>query len=197
MMSNDIRLGCVIMASGLGKRFGSNKLTAPFCGGPMIGRILHETEDLFFRRIAVTRHEDVAALCRDAGIEVILHDLPGRNDTVRLGLEALRDTVEGCMFCPGDMPLLKRASLARLCEAFAREPEFIWRLGEGAPVIFPAWAFEELACLPQGKGGGWVMQAHPEDIRSVEPDDPDALWDADTPEMLLELEQRFLKGETI
>ena len=30
------KLGCVIMATGLGKRFGSNKLMADFCGKPMI-----------------------------------------------------------------------------------------------------------------------------------------------------------------
>ena len=39
--------GCVIMASGLGIRFGGNKLMADFCGKPMITQILDATEDLF------------------------------------------------------------------------------------------------------------------------------------------------------
>ena len=79
-------VGCVIMASGMGKRFGGNKLMADFAGQPMIARILAATEGLFDRRVVVTRYEDVAAICREQRVEVILHDLPHRSDTVRLGL---------------------------------------------------------------------------------------------------------------
>ena len=41
-------IGCVIMASGLGKRFGSNKLMADFNGKPMIYRILSATDGALF-----------------------------------------------------------------------------------------------------------------------------------------------------
>ena len=40
-------LGCVIMASGLGKRFGGNKLMADFDGQPLICRALTVTDGLF------------------------------------------------------------------------------------------------------------------------------------------------------
>ena len=99
-------VGCVIMASGLGKRFGGNKLMADFRGQPMIGRILEATEGLYLRRVVVTRHEDVEAFCRERGVAAVTHDLPGRNDTVRLGLNAVGE-VDGCLFCPGDQPLLR------------------------------------------------------------------------------------------
>ena len=89
------QIGCVIMASGLGKRFGGNKLMADFHGKPMIQRALDATEGLFSRRVVVTRHESVAELCWAQNVEVVLHDLPGRNDTVRLGLEALGDVPAG------------------------------------------------------------------------------------------------------
>lgn len=194
MKKNEIRLGCVIMASGLGKRFGGNKLMASFCGKPMIARILSESENLFSRRIVVTRHADVARYCRDLHAEVLLHDLPGRNDTIRLGLEALAEEIDGCMFCPGDMPLLGRESLSALMDAFAHDPESIWRLGDGAPVIFPAWAFQELMNLPGHAGGGYVMRMHPKSVRSIAPMHADELWDADTPDILRELEERYEKG---
>ena len=95
------KIGCVIMASGLGKRFGGNKLMADFHGKPMIQRALDASEGLFAKRVVVTRHEQVAALCRKQHVDVVLHDLPNRNDTVRLGLEALGD-LDACMFLPGD-----------------------------------------------------------------------------------------------
>ncbi|MEI3187571.1 MAG: NTP transferase domain-containing protein [Lachnospiraceae bacterium] len=43
-------IGCVIMASGLGKRFGSDKLMASFQGNPMISQILQATSSALFAK---------------------------------------------------------------------------------------------------------------------------------------------------
>ena len=181
------KTGCVIMASGLGMRFGGNKLMADFHGSPMILRVLAATEGLFDSRVVVTRHQSVAQLCRDRQIPVILHDLPHRSDTVRLGLEALED-VDCCMFCPGDQPLLRRETVAMLLENWKQSQESIVRpMFEeilGSPVLFPRWSFPELRDLPQGKGGGAVVSRYPHAVLPVPITDPFELADADTPEML-------------
>ena len=186
------KLGCVIMASGLSKRFGSNKLMADFHGEPMIQRALHATDGLFSKRVVVTRHESVAALCRDQNIDVVLHDLPHRSDTVRLGLEALGD-LDACMFLPADQPLLRRETVAMLLEIRKENPDRIIRPAyedsEGSPVLFPSWAFPELKTLPEGKGGGVVIQNHPHEVCRVAIANPFELADADTPETL-----ELLKG---
>ena len=186
------KLGCVIMASGLGKRFGSNKLMADFHGEPMIQRALHATDGLFTKRVVVTRHESVAALCRELGADVVLHDLPHRSDTVRLGLEALGD-LDACMFLPGDQPLLRRETVAMLLEIRKENPDRIIRPAyednDGSPVLFPAWAFPELKTLPEGKGGGVVIKNHPHEVFRVSVSNPFELADADTPETL-----ELLKG---
>ena len=180
-------VGCVIMASGMSKRFGSNKLMADFDGKPMILKALEASRSLRENRVVVTRHEDVAKLCREQGVNVVLHDLPHRSDTVRLGMEALGD-VDCCMFLPADQPLLRPESVAQLMAQWEANRQNIVRPfhGEipGSPVIFPRWTFEELRNLPKGKGGGWVMQNHPDQITSVQIDDPYELMDADTPETL-------------
>ena len=189
-------IGCVIMASGLGKRFGGNKLMADFAGEPMICRALSATEGLFASRVVVTRHEDVASLCRERGLSVVLHDLPDRSDTIRLGLDALGD-VDACLFCPGDQPLLSRSTVAALCECFRNNREKIVRPvfagTPGAPVLFPAWAFAELSALPRGKGGQYVISCHPEAVAEVPVSDPDELTDADTPQALEHL--RAISGK--
>lgn len=84
------RLACVLMASGLGQRFGGNKLLAPFRGEPLICRILKATDSpLFSSRVVVTRHPEIVKLCEEMGIQTILHSFPYRSDTVRLGVEAV------------------------------------------------------------------------------------------------------------
>ena len=185
------KTGCVIMASGLGKRFGGNKLMADFRGRPMIQRALDATEGLFTRRVVVTRHESVAELCRGQNVEVVLHDLPNRNDTVRLGLEALGD-LDCCMFLPGDQPLLRRETVALLLENRKENPNSILRPVyedmEGSPVLFPSWAFPELKNLPEGKGGNVVIKNHPHDIIRISVSDPFELADVDTRETLTLLE---------
>lgn len=186
------QIGCVIMASGLGKRFGGNKLMADFHGQPLIQCALNATEGLFTKRVVVTRHESVAVLCREQNLDVVMHNLPHRNDTVRLGLEALGD-LDACMFLPGDQPLLRRETVAMLLQNWKQYPDCMVRPihedTEGSPVVFPAWAFPELKNLPKGKGGGVVIQKHPHDMIRVSVSDPFELADADTPQTLELLQQ--------
>lgn len=182
------RLGCIIMASGSGKRFGGNKLMADFKGKPMIHWVLDATENIFTRRIVVTRHKRVEELCRRRGIDVIFHDLPYRSDTVRLGLRALARDVEGCMFCPGDQPLLRPETIISLALSAAGERNTIWRTAYGdrvgSPVLFPKWTFSELLTLPEGQGGSYILNKYPEQIRTISVRDPYELMDIDSPEDL-------------
>ena len=188
------KTGCIIMASGLGKRFGGNKLMADFDGTPMILSALQASEHMRDHRVVVTRHEDVAALCRKMDVKVILHDLPHRSDTVRLGLEALGD-VDACMFLPADQPLLRRETVCNLIRTWETDQEMIVRPFHndtpGSPVLFPRWAFPELLNLPEGKGGGWLIQKYPDRIKGMSVDDPYELMDVDTPESMALLKQHL------
>lgn len=193
------RLGCVIMASGLGRRFGGGKLLARLHGKPLLQYALDATGGLFARRVVVTRDPAAAALCRGQGIETVLHSQPSRSDTVRLGLEALAGhgapPLDGCLFCPADQPLLRRETVACLALCAACAPGPIWRPAwqgqPGAPVLFPAWAFAELASLPEGQGGGAVIRRWPERVRCVPAASPDELRDVDRREDLVLLENKY------
>ena len=188
------QIGCVIMASGLGTRFGSNKLLTDFCGKPMIQWILEATRD-FSARVVVTRHSEVETLCKAKGIDVVLHEFPGRNDTVRLGLAYLNEKYDlrGCMFCPSDQPLLTARTLKLLAEDFERQPEYIWRLGHqeevGTPAIFPKKYFKELNILPEKKGGGYLLKKYADEVRIHQAGSVRELMDIDTVEDRMRLEQ--------
>lgn len=190
-----MKVGLVIMASGQGKRFGGNKLMTPFGGKPLVQWILDVTEGIFDERVVVTRNEEVRDLCGKQKIPCIIHDLPYRSDTVRLGLGALQDRVDYCFFAPGDQPLITRKTLCRLVRA-AREGEGIvvrpaFAEIVGAPVGFPRALYEELLNLPEGKGGGFVAGKHPTLVRLIPADRESELMDIDTKEDLENLKKRM------
>ena len=115
-----LKHGCIVMASGVGARFGGNKLMAELCDAPLVGHVVRATDGLFSRRVVVTCHADVALLCETLGAQVILHDEPCRNDTVRLGMEAM-DGCDTVTFVQGDQPLIRPASIVALLRAAERD----------------------------------------------------------------------------
>lgn len=173
------------MASGLGKRFGGNKLIEQLEGKPLIKWIVDSTEGLFDKRIVVTRNSDVQALCNSLDIECILHEFPGRNDTVRLGLSALINDIDYCFFTPGDQPLISKESIAKIINKADENNGKIVRtcFGEtvGSPMGFPQKFFDDLLSLPEGKGGNWIAKNNPGLVERVEVYHEYELWDIDTP----------------
>ena len=131
---------------------------------------------------------------------------------VRLGLDALlaaRPDLAGCMFLPGDQPLLQRETVESMVGIFGwdtktrieRQKETereIFRLAHrfvndsnplvGSPVLFSNGFFPELLTLPEGKGGNVLLKKYPEHVHTVYIADRNELADADTPEALAKLE---------
>ena len=184
------------MASGLGTRFGGNKLIASLNGTPLIRYVIEATDGLFAKRIVVTRHADVAALCKTWGVEALLHSEPNRNDAVRLGLDALH-ACKTVTFVQADQPLIGKQTIAKLAHCSEAQPECIWRTSfkgtPGAPVLFPRRFFKELRMLPEGKGGGFVAKSHPKRVLTVDAASAWELFDIDTHEDLLQAEE-YLRG---
>lgn len=136
------------MASGVGARFGGNKLMAELCDAPLVGHVVRATDGLFSRRVVVTCHADVAALCETLGAQAILHDEPCRNDTVRLGMEAM-DGCDTVTFVQGDQPLIRPASIAALLRAAERDAA---AAGRGADSAAGRDAIGVAGCDAAGRG---------------------------------------------
>ena len=185
-----MKIGCIIMASGLGKRFGSNKLLQEFGGKTLLQRILESTTNLFDKRVVVTRSEEVNQFCRENKVEVIFHDLPNRNQAVKLGIEQMKN-MDGCMFCPCDQPFLKRESMERLKISFEYKKSGIHRLvyedHEGSPVLFGKEYFRELQELPLKSGGSYLVGKYPAKVEKIEAACREELLDIDTKEDLEKL----------
>ena len=144
---NKARVGCVLMASGYGKRFGGNKLLECVDGVPMVVRAMRAMpEGLFAARTLVTVYPQVAELAAREGFAPVAN--PDTQDdpavTIRLGLAAMPDGLDGCLFSVCDQPWLTAQSVARLVDAFRRGggPVALGFAGTaGKPGRFPRRAF--------------------------------------------------------
>lgn len=183
-----MNIGCLILASGQGKRFGSNKLLADLCGRPLLDHTLDSLPPgVFARVLVVTRWPQVADLCARRGVACLLHDRQDRSDVIRLGIRYM-EGLDGCLICQGDQPLCRPASLTALVRAFAEQPECIhrlaWQDAAASPVLFGAAHFAALASLPPKSGGSAVVRQFPGQVRLTQAQAPCELWDADTPQAL-------------
>ncbi len=185
-------IACIILASGLGRRYGSNKLLATVGNSPMVQYIFDITCDLFGTRAVITRHRQIADLAQAQHIACVQHSLPLLSDTVRLGVAYVLQQKahhSGLLFAVSDQPLLTQASLVRLCQSFERAPQRIHRLAYGStpgnPIVFPITLTAELQQLPPDKGGSYLAKKYPELVTLVPVQDEKELFDIDTKEELL------------
>ena len=184
------RLGCCILASGRGVRFGGQKLLAPLGDGTVLGKTLAQVPEDLFRIVVVTAADEVAEAAAAAGAEVVAPEGPLQSDSVRAGVRALGECA-GILFCPGDQPFVSEASLRRMAEAFFAHPASPVRLawkGEGrSPAIFPKRLFSALEGLSGDAGGGALLKARPDEAAATIPVEAAAeeeLFDIDTAEDL-------------
>ena len=126
-------LGCLVMASGQSKRFGSNKLLAPFGEKPLLAYTLSQIpKELFSRCIVVTRTPECCPIAVNAGFTPILHALPLRRDAVRLGIEQM-EGMAGCLVVQADQPLCLPQSYKNLVEHFYQHPQGFFALVGSPP----------------------------------------------------------------
>lgn len=190
---NCFSLGCLVMASGQSKRFGSNKLLAPFGDVCLLEYTLsHIPIHLFQKCVVVTRSKICCSIAENCGFDAIFHSLPYRSDTLRLGIEQMQG-LDGCLVVQADQPLCSQQSYIALIHAFQNNPTNFFRLGwqniSASPVLFPALSFDALCSLPQKSGGAAALPKDPSKITVVSALSPWELQDVDTLDDLQKLLQ--------
>ena len=166
--------GCVVLAAGQGRRFGGDKLLAPFRGRPLIRWALDAVPTGETDRCAVVSgEEEVLRMAEEHGFLPVKNEAPelGVSHSLRLGLEALGEC-RWAAFLVADQPGLRRETVARAIRAAREAPDRIvalaWRGRQGNPRVFPAEFFPELMELTGDRGGSAVAARHPSRLLLVE-----------------------------
>lgn len=183
-------VGCVLMASGLSRRFGKNKLLEEAQGVSLYKRALDAlSPGLFARAAVVSQYGEILAAGERAGFLPVFNPDAGEgiSTSIRLGLLQMEET-DGTLFSVCDQPWLTRESVARLVAAFCAQPGRIaalaWKGARGNPVIFPRTRYPALLALRGDAGGGAVIAACGEPPLLVEAGLERELRDVDTPRAL-------------
>lgn len=201
-------LACIIMASGISKRFGSNKLLASFNGHTLFENAVNISRFAAFgETLTVTCHDEVKNISEREHIHYLKHNLPYRNEAIHLGVAHILEkayTPQGILFLPADQPLITKTSLQLLCLSFlyynnnnnfsckdkgGRICRLAFNETPGSPIIFPAQYFNELLNLPEGRGGSFIAKKHPGQVILVPARDEYELYDIDTADDLIRLSQ--------
>ncbi len=188
-------IGAVVLAAGQSRRMGTvNKLLAEIGGASMIAQAVDAV--LASRAhpvIVVVGHEAEHVRAALAGRDVRFADNPhyadGISTSLRSGLQALPDDIDGALICLGDMPRVSTEQIDRLIAAFNPiEGRAICvptvHGKRGNPVLFSRRFFVEMAAVTGDVGARHLIGAAPDLVCEVEMSGDGVLLDIDTPQAL-------------
>ena len=104
-----MRIGCVVMAAGMGSRFGGNKLARQWQGKSLIRHALEAVPATkLSATVVVTQYSEVVTLAKEFNFTPIVNSHPeyGQSHTIHLGVQALGDC-DALLFQVADQPLLR------------------------------------------------------------------------------------------
>jgi molybdenum cofactor cytidylyltransferase len=182
----------LLLAAGSAKRFGSNKLLHLLPHGvPMVlqaaRHLKSETPSLF---VVVRPGQDhLFNVLQGEGCRVVVCENAdeGMGASLACGARAA-GRAAGYLVALGDMPFIRRSSIAAVREALASGAALAapyWRSRRGHPVGIGAEFFDQLVELRGDEGAKRIVAANEKILVKIPVGDPGVIRDIDTPEDLL------------
>jgi molybdenum cofactor cytidylyltransferase len=195
------RIAVLVMAAGRSSRMGgANKLLTEVEGMPMVTRALNAALASRARPVVVVVGHDAArtrAAIGDRPVTIVENPdyADGMASSIKVGLAALPDDIDGVLITLADMPRVGPQVLERLIAAFnPTEGRAIclptWEGKRGNPVLWARRFFPEIATLAGDIGARHLIGQYAELVAEVAMPDDGVLLDIDTPEALTLYRQR-------
>lgn len=179
----------IILAAGLSRRMGTDKLLLNIGGVPVIERVIASAcKSRLGEIILVCSNEATVSIGRRHGVKIVFNNAPelGQSHSVRLGVENSCQSSDGFMFLVGDQPFIDESTINELIESFT--PEIysavvpLYNGERGNPVIFDSRLRDRLLSLSGDSGGRVLLEELQGSIITVGFDDRKPGMDIDTRE---------------
>ncbi|MFC1583287.1 NTP transferase domain-containing protein [Candidatus Neomarinimicrobiota bacterium] len=188
-----MNIAAVILAAGASDRMlGKHKLLLPVAGRPMITAVVENTVATSFSPIVVVTgfgEEELTPVLQGYDVTVVSNPdwMKGMSGSIRVGIEAFPDDINGAFIILGDMPLLQSATLETLKDRFLRNQGHkivypTYQGQQGHPVLFPARFFPALLELTGDQGAKSLLTTFSSEVIDVAVDSREILIDCDTRE---------------
>ena len=181
------QIAAIVLAGGLSRRAGSvNKLLLPLANEALIVHAVEAALGSLAAPVIVVTGHDAPRLREVLGNRDLIYThnagyLEGQASSIRCGLSALPQGIDGALICLGDMPQILSQHLDTLVESFIPNtisvPICAGRRGN--PVLFPASLFPQLNKLTGDIGGRELIATDSMPMIEVEVDSPAIFYDVD------------------
>ncbi len=189
-----MNIAAIVMASGLSKRMGENKLLLDVDHKPMIQHVFDTINACdFYQSVVVTCYDEILKIASLNHMNSIYNANAhmGQSQSIVLGTQWIKENcqnVHGIMYFSGDIPYIKPSVVNKLMSCFEEHPHSIIRPKYhndgleflGNPVIFPKSFFDELCKLEGDQGGKTIINNHVNEVFLVDIYDGKQGLDVDT-----------------
>lgn len=189
----------IVMAAGLSRRMGANKLLLCIDKIPLIKRTLNTIEKSKLQKLIVV-YSDPSVLevirdyekerresgISDMDINLVYNEHParGQSESVKLGMFESEASSEGYMFFVADQPFLNDKVINQLIDTFTAHPDHIvvptYKTNRGMPIIFPGKYRLDLLGVSGDKGGRSIIDENEKGTIFLPIADPKVGEDMDT-----------------
>ena len=188
-------LHAIVLAAGSSSRFGSPKQLVRVDGRPLLHAAVSRAVEVAGHAVSVVlgaHAAELAPLLRHSAASIVINRdwSEGMASSIRAGILRLPGSCGGAMLVLADQAAVTAADLRRLAMSWRRQPDYIvaaqYGATLGAPAIFPASCFRDLAELRGDRGAQALFKRNPDRVIRVPMES--ASIDIDTPEDLLRLD---------
>ena len=188
-------LHAIVLAAGSSSRFGSPKQLVRVDGRPLLHAAVSRAVEVAGHAVSVVLGAHAAELApllshTPASIVINRDWSEGMASSIRAGVLRLPGSCGGVMLILADQAAVTAEDLRRLAMTWRRQTEYIvaaqYGATLGAPAVFPASSFRDLAELRGDRGAQSLFKRNPDRVIRVRMDS--AAIDIDTPEDLLRLD---------
>ena len=188
------KVTAILLAAGMSRRMGTNKLLLDYRGKPMVKHVLDTLTASEADEVIVVASEISIHQLRDfLDPDILLVDNPnyksGMTSSIQAGVNRANPEY-ACMVCLADQPLITVKDYNQIIGAYREKvqkdhaaivlPAFDGR--KGNPVIFSPYYRELILTHQEPEGCKEIVQQHPDHIYTIEVGTKGILTDVDTPE---------------